>query len=161
MMQRHFSPSIPFPRYFFATATVLAFVLLRSSTSSYNFHCYSNLYTAWSNAYSEISPEVHCDLSRLPCWKITKRIHSSKPASLNLQIGYIYTNTIKSYGHAMELEISTCTLASNLSTLCWPNWGKNHHNLSEEFSTILKSIQSHFNYYYFYIRRLTLQPLWV
>ena len=34
------------------------------------------LYTVWSNAYSEIGPEVHCDLSWLLCWKITKRIHS-------------------------------------------------------------------------------------
>ena len=41
------------------------------------------LYTAWSNAYSEIGPEVRCDLSRLLARKITKRIHSSKPASLN------------------------------------------------------------------------------
>ena len=38
---------------------------------------------AWSNAYSEISPEVHCDLSQLLARKITKRIHSSKPASPN------------------------------------------------------------------------------
>ena len=41
------------------------------------------LYTARSNAYSEIGPEVRCDLSRLLARKITKRIHSSKPASLN------------------------------------------------------------------------------
>ena len=40
------------------------------------------LYTACSNAYSEIGPEVRCDLSRLLSRKITKRIHSSKPASL-------------------------------------------------------------------------------
>ena len=44
------------------------------------------LYTAWSNAYSEIGPEVRCDLSRLLSRKITKRIHSSKPASLNRPI---------------------------------------------------------------------------
>ena len=36
------------------------------------------LYTAWSNAYSEIGPDVRCDLSRLLVRKITKRIHSSK-----------------------------------------------------------------------------------
>ena len=44
------------------------------------------LYTAQSNAYSEIGPEVRCDLSRLLARKITKRIHSSKPASLNRPI---------------------------------------------------------------------------
>ena len=44
------------------------------------------LYTAWSNAYSEIGPEVRCDLSRLLARKITKRIHSSKPASPNRPI---------------------------------------------------------------------------
>ena len=41
------------------------------------------LYTAWSNTYSEIGPEVRCNLLRLLARKITKRIHSSKPASLN------------------------------------------------------------------------------
>ena len=44
------------------------------------------LYTARSNAYSEIGPEVRCDLSRLLTRKITKRIHSSKPTSLNRPI---------------------------------------------------------------------------
>ena len=41
------------------------------------------LYTGWSNAYSEIGPEVRCDLSRHLARKITKRIHSNKPVSLN------------------------------------------------------------------------------
>jgi len=41
----------------------------------------------WSNTYSEIGPEVRCNLSWLLCWKITKCIHSSKPASLNCPIG--------------------------------------------------------------------------
>ena len=44
------------------------------------------LYTAWSSVYSEIGPEVRCDLSRLLARKITKRIHCSKPASLNRPI---------------------------------------------------------------------------
>ena len=44
------------------------------------------LYTAWSNAYSEIGLEVRCDLLWLLAWKITKRIHSSKPASVNRPI---------------------------------------------------------------------------
>ena len=71
--QRHlFSTLHPLSTVHFATATVLAFVLLRDSR--FNFHC---------EAYSEISPEVRCDLPRLLARKITKCIHSSKPASLN------------------------------------------------------------------------------
>ena len=66
-----FSTCHPLSAVFFATATVLAFVLLRDSFK---------LYTAWSNAYSEIRPEVRCDLSRLLARKITKCIHSrNKP----------------------------------------------------------------------------------
>ena len=38
------------------------------------------LYTVWSNAYSEISPEVTLQLL---AWKITKGIHSCKTASVN------------------------------------------------------------------------------
>ena len=44
------------------------------------------LYTGWNNAYLEIGPEVRCDLSRRLARKITKSIHSSKPASLNRPI---------------------------------------------------------------------------
>ena len=44
------------------------------------------LNTAWSNAYSKIGLEVRCDVLLLLAWKITKRIHSSKPASLNRPI---------------------------------------------------------------------------
>ena len=47
------------------------------------------LYTVWSNAYWEIGSEVCCDLSRLLARKITKHIHSSKPASLNHPISFI------------------------------------------------------------------------
>ena len=76
--QRHFLFTLhPLSTVIFATATVLAFVLLRNSNQL------PLLYTALSNAYSEIGPEVRCDLSRLLSRKITKRIHSSKPASLN------------------------------------------------------------------------------
>ena len=73
-----FSTLHPLSMVIFATATVVAFVLLHDSR--FNCHCYT---LAWSNAYSEISLEVHCDLSRLLVWKITKRIHSSTPALLN------------------------------------------------------------------------------
>ena len=55
------------------------------TASQFKFHL-PLLYTVWSNAYSEIGPEVRCNLSRLLSRKITKRIHSSKPASLNRPI---------------------------------------------------------------------------
>ena len=61
------------------------------------------LYTAWSNAYSEIGPEVRCDLLRLLAQKITKRIHSSKPASLNRPI---HTHM---YAHTHTHIIHSCT----------------------------------------------------
>ena len=88
MTQRHFFHTLhPLSTVVFATATVLAFVLLRDSR--FNFHCY----TAWGNAYWEIGPEVRCDLSRHLARKITKRIHSSKPASLNRPILQTQINT--------------------------------------------------------------------
>ena len=75
--QRHFFPSLsPLSTIIFATATVLAFVRLRNSR--FNFHCYTQR--------EEIGPELRRDLSRLLARKITKRIHSSKPASLNRPI---------------------------------------------------------------------------
>ena len=79
-----FSPTLhPLPTVIFATTTVLAFVLLRDSR--FNYHCYTQREA--TPEISEIGPEVRCDLSRLLARKITKRIHSSKPASLNRPIG--------------------------------------------------------------------------
>ena len=45
--------------------------------------CSRNRYTAWSNAYTETGPKVTL---RLLARKITKGIHSCKPASLNRPI---------------------------------------------------------------------------
>ena len=50
-----FPPTLhPLSQVIYATATVVAFVLLRSP----KFNLVPLLYTAWSNAYSEIGPEV-------------------------------------------------------------------------------------------------------
>ena len=49
----------------FATATAVAFVLLHNSRFN------SLLYTVWTNAFSEIAPEVMPRYSRLLVWKIT------------------------------------------------------------------------------------------
>ena len=57
MMQRHFLSTLhPLSLVIFATATVVAFVLLHNSRCW--TCCYSNLYTAWSNAHSEIGLEM-------------------------------------------------------------------------------------------------------
>ena len=69
-----FHPPSPFHGNFCNCNSIMAFALLHNS--GFNFHCY----TAWSNAYSEIGPEVTL---RLFAQKITNGIHSCKPASLN------------------------------------------------------------------------------
>ena len=72
----HLSPVI------FANATVMAFLLLRSSW--FNFHCY----TQRDQRLLRNRPgSGSYDLSRLLARKITKGIHSCKPASLNHPIG--------------------------------------------------------------------------
>ena len=76
------SPS-PLPGNF-ATATVLAFVLLRSSR--FNFHCYTQ---REATSTQKLAWKWCCDFSRLLAQKITKGIHSCKPASLNCPIGEV------------------------------------------------------------------------
>ena len=77
MMQRHFffhPPSL----VIFATATVVAFVLLRNSR--FNFHCY----TQREAMPTQKSAQKWCwDLTRPLARKITKGIHLCKPASLH------------------------------------------------------------------------------
>ena len=78
MMQTLFShPPSPFPGNF-ATATVVAFVLLRSYR--FNFHCYTQ---RKATPTQKSARKWRCDLSQLLAQKITKDIHSCKPASLN------------------------------------------------------------------------------
>ena len=82
--QRHsfFTHPPPPSPVIFATATVVAVVLLRNSR--FNFHFYTQ---------HEVTPtqksarKWRCDLSRLLARKITKGIHSCKPASLNCPTG--------------------------------------------------------------------------
>ena len=75
--QRHFFSTLhPLSPVIFATATVVAFVLLRNSRLK--FHCYTQ---------REVTPtqksarKWRCDLSRLLARKITKGIYSCQPAS--------------------------------------------------------------------------------
>ena len=83
MSQRHFFSHLPSPfPVIFATATVLAFVLLRNSR--FNCHCYTQ---REATPTQKSARKRHSDLSRLLARKITKGIHSCKPASLNRPIG--------------------------------------------------------------------------
>ena len=81
--RRHFLSTLhPLSTVIFATARVLAFVLLRDSR--FNFHCYTQ---REATPTQKPARKLRCDLSRrLLARKITKRIHSSKPASLNRPI---------------------------------------------------------------------------
>ena len=83
-MQRHFFffTLHPLSTVIFATATVLAFVMLRHSR--FNFHCYTQ---PEATPTQKSARKWRCDLSRLLAQKITKGIHSCKPASLNRPIG--------------------------------------------------------------------------
>ena len=73
-----FSTLHPLSPVIFATATVVAFVLLRSSR--FNFHCYTQ---CEATPTQKSARKWCCDLSRLLARKITKGIHLCKPASLN------------------------------------------------------------------------------
>ena len=82
MMQRHFFPTLhPLFPVIFATATVVAFVLLCSSR--FNFHCYTQREATPTH---NLAQKWRCDLSQLLAWKITKGIHACKPSSLNRPI---------------------------------------------------------------------------
>ena len=77
-MQSHFFPTLhPIFPVIFASATVVAFVLLRNSR--FNFHCYTQ---REATPTQKLAWKWRCDLSRLLVRKITKGIHSCKPASL-------------------------------------------------------------------------------
>ena len=83
-MQRHFfPPSIIFPLVIFATAVMVAFVLL--SNTRLNFRCYT-IHSVNQHLLRNRPGSDSCDLSRLLARKITKGIHSCKPASLNRPI---------------------------------------------------------------------------
>ena len=106
--QRHFLFTLhPLSTVIFATAPVLAFVLLRNS--NFNFHCYTQ-----REAYSEICPEVRCDLSQLLSRKITKRIHSNKPASLNR---LIYKSCLWALTECSPLDFRRSSIRAQLGSL--------------------------------------------
>ena len=92
---RHFlSTPHPLSLVIFATATVVAFVLLR--ISRFNFHCYTQ---REATPTQKSARKWRWDLSRLIARKITKGIHSCKPASLNRPIVCVY-----SFGQLLALS---------------------------------------------------------
>ena len=93
-MQRHFFPTLhPLSTVIFATATVLVFVLLRDSR--FNVHCYTQREAtptqesarkcAATTLKAFLEARSH-NVSGKCARKITRRIHSSKPALLNRPI---------------------------------------------------------------------------
>ena len=82
VMQRHFFSTLhPLSPVIFTTATVVAFVLPRSSR--FNTHCCTQCETTPTQKSAQ---KWRCDLSRLLAQRITKGIHLCKPASLNRPI---------------------------------------------------------------------------
>ena len=76
-----FSTLHPLSPVIFATATVVAFVLLRNPR--FNFHCCTQ---REATPTQKSARKWRCDLSKLLARKITKGIHSCKPALLNRPI---------------------------------------------------------------------------
>ena len=76
-----FSTLHPLSTVIFATATVLAFVLLRNSR--FNFHCYTQREATPTQKSARKCAATSRDFLRE---RLQNRIHSSKPASLNRPI---------------------------------------------------------------------------
>ena len=126
-MQRHFSPTLHhLSQVIFATATVVAFVPLRSSR--FNFHCYTQ---REATPTQKSARKWRCDLLRLLARKITKGIHSCTPASLNRPKGKnaLWTS------HTAWLKISTkiFTLAHCLNLLS----AKHHASICKIFILVV------------------------
>ena len=103
-------PSFPFPSNF-CNSTVVAFVMLRNSR--FNFHCYTQ---REATPTQKSARKWHCNLSWLLVWKITKGIHSCKPASLNRLIAPII--------HLFTMSFHTLTIT--ISDQCHLTW---HHHV--------------------------------
>ena len=106
-MQRHFFPTLhPLSPIIFATATMVAFVLFRNSR--FNLHCYTQ-HEAMPT--QKLTQKWLCDLSRLLLQKITKGIHSCKPASLNRLIqfhSHCQSHSKLSWGDRDTVQLTGC-----------------------------------------------------
>ena len=105
--KRHFFPTLyALSPVIFATATVVVFVLLCSSRL--NRHCYTQ---HEATPTQKSAQKCHCNLLWLLAWKITKGIHSCKPASLNRPIATIF-----------KLELQTSAPKNLPPPQKKPNW---------------------------------------
>ena len=98
LVARHILSTLtPVSPVIFATATQVAFVLLRNSR--FNFHCYTKHKVTPTQKSAQ---KWRCNLSWLLARKITKGIQSSKPASLNRPI------TLFSLSCSSRLTVLAC-----------------------------------------------------
>ena len=126
-----FSTLHPLSPVIFATATVVAFVLLRNSR--FNFHCYTQ---REATPTQKSARKWCCDLSRLLARKITKDIHSCKPASLNRQIALVALvhSARRHGGRARQPPQAACVSAEGLN--CRRAWDSTcQHNAKDINST--------------------------
>ena len=99
----------PLSPVIFATATVLAFVLLHNSR--FNFHCYTQ---REATPTQKSARKWCCDLSQLLAQKITRGIHSRKPVSLNrwIMTKITHKNHLKNRLLAKSVKASSFKLCS-------------------------------------------------
>ena len=98
-MQRHFFPTIHHLSRVILAATTVVFVFL--GNSKLKFHCYTQ--REKQRLPRNRPGSDSCDLSRRLARKITKGIHSRKPASLNRLIDMAIKQTLK-----QELLLALC-----------------------------------------------------
>ena len=115
MMQKPFFSTLhPLSMVIFATATVLAFVLLHNSR--FNFHCYTQCEAMPTQKSAQ---KWCCDLSWLLARKITKGIHLCKPASLNCPIQWWTCH--KQFKNPNRLKCAALTVWKFCQT-GWAEW---------------------------------------
>ena len=120
MMQRHYFPHLHLlSLVIFATATVVAFVLLHNSRFSFNCYTQHEATTTQKSAR-----KWHCNLLQLLAWKITKGIHSCKPASLNRPIATWFVTLSLVTKHPVATKCATTggngiICPSVCMSMCW------------------------------------------
>ena len=89
---------------------MVAFVLLRKSR--FSFHCYTQ---CQATPTQKSARKWRCDISRLLAQKITKGIHSCKPASLNCLTEVLYMYYYY-YNHDQNNLVFTFTVSISLKS---------------------------------------------
>ena len=120
--QRHFFSTLH--PVIFAAATMVAFVMFRNSR--FNFHCYT---PCEATPAQKSARKWRCDLSRRLARKITKGIHSCKPASVNRQIHeHTHTRILKPFEDSEPTGLKVAVRTSRRQSSGaerksrWPSW---------------------------------------